>query len=106
MGRDTPACCTAAASTSCEGNSMKNTRRAFILAAGSTAATMSLPREVVRAADDAARNSKGGLAVDYRTAKDLVALLQARQVTAGGIARRARAAPGAHARQDQSVEGS
>src|SRR5258708_35418866 len=61
---------------------MKNTRRAFILAAGSTAATMSLPREVVRAADDAARNSKGGLAVDYRTAKDLVALLQARQVTA------------------------
>src|SRR5258707_8065929 len=82
MGRDTPACCTAAASTSCEGNSMKNTRRAFILAAGSTAATMSLPREVVRAADDAARNSKGGLAVDYRTAKDLVALLQARQVTA------------------------
>src|SRR5260370_4481601 len=82
MGRDTPACCTAAGCTSCEGNSMKNTRRAFILAAGSTAATMSLPREVVRAADDAARNSKGGLAVDYRTAKDLVALLQARQVTA------------------------
>src|SRR5258708_22329392 len=82
MGRDTAACCPAAASTSCEGNSMKNTRRAFILAAGSTSATMSLPREVVRAADDAARNSKGGLAVDYRTAKDLVALLQARQVTA------------------------
>jgi amidase len=65
-----------------EGNPMKDTRRAFILAAGSAAAAMSLPQEVVRAADAAGRDSKEGLAVDYRTAKDLVALLQARQVTA------------------------
>ncbi len=75
---------------------MKDTRRAFILAAGSTAATMSLPREVVRAADDAARNSKEGLAVDYRTAKDLVTLLQARQVTAVELLDRAIARIEAH----------
>jgi dienelactone hydrolase len=37
---------------------MKDTRRAFILAAGSTAAAMSLPQEVVRAADDAGRDGK------------------------------------------------
>src|SRR5229473_3307523 len=46
------------------------------------AAGMSLPQSVTRAADDTANSNKGGLAVDYRTAKDLIALLQARQVTA------------------------
>src|SRR5882762_6254679 len=80
----------------CEGNSMKDTRRAFILAAGSTAATMSLPREVVRAADDAARNSKEGLAVDYRAATDLIALLQTRQVSAVELLDRAIARIEAH----------
>src|SRR6266404_8388866 len=75
---------------------MKDTRRAFILAAGSTAATMSLPREVVRAADDAARNSKEGLAVDYRAAKDLIALLQTRQVSAVELLDRAIARIEAH----------
>src|SRR5712671_3681385 len=75
---------------------MKDTRRAFILAAGSTAATMSLPREVVRAADDAARNSKEGLAVDYRAATDLIALLQTRQVSAVELLDRAIARIEAH----------
>jgi amidase len=75
---------------------MKETRRAFILAAGSTAAAMSLPQEVVRAADDTARNSKEGLAMDYRTAKVLVALLQARQVTAVELLDRAIARIEAH----------
>ena len=37
---------------------MKETRRAFILAAGSAAAAVSLPQEVVRAADDAGRDGK------------------------------------------------
>jgi amidase len=61
---------------------MKNTRRAFILAAGSTAAAISVPQDVIRAADHTAPNNTGGLPLDYRTAKDLVALLQARQVSA------------------------
>jgi amidase len=61
---------------------MNDTRRAFILAAGSTAAVMSLPQGVAPAADDTASSNKGDLAMDYRTTKDLVALLQARQVTA------------------------
>lgn len=61
---------------------MKDTRRAFVLAAGSTVAAMSLPQGVTRAADDTASSKKGSLALDYRTAKDLVALLQARQVSA------------------------
>ena len=61
---------------------MKDTRRAFIQAAGATAAAMSFPQDVICAADDTADRNKGGLAVDYRTAKDFVALLQARQVSA------------------------
>ena len=61
---------------------MNETRRAFILAAGSTVAAMSLPSGVTRAADDTASQDKGSLAMDYRSAKDLVALLRARQVSA------------------------
>jgi amidase len=61
---------------------MKDTRRAFILAAGYTAAAMSLPQRASRAADDAVSGKRGGLAVDFRATKDLVALLQARQVSA------------------------
>jgi amidase len=61
---------------------MKVTRRAFILATGSTAAAISLPQGVTRAVDDTASSNRGGPALDFRTAKDLVALLQARQVSA------------------------
>jgi amidase len=75
---------------------MKDTRRAFILAASSTAAAMSIPQSVIRAADDAASSDKGGLALDYRTAKDLVALLQARQVSAIELTNRAIARIEAH----------
>src|SRR5260370_42326918 len=61
---------------------MNEMRRAFILAAGSTVAAMSLPLVITRAADDTANHDKGNLAMDYRSAKDLVSLLQARQVSA------------------------
>ncbi len=74
---------------------MKDTRRAFILAAGSAAAAVSLT-QVVRAADDTASSNKEGLAVDYRTAKDLVTLLQARQVSAIELVDRAIARIEAH----------
>src|SRR5262249_50803077 len=73
---------TPASTSSQGGSSMRGTRRAFILAAGSTAAARSLPPHLTRAADDTAGSNTGGLAVDYRTARDLVALLQARQVSA------------------------
>src|SRR5262249_58029191 len=75
---------------------MKRTRRAFILAAGSTAAAMSLPQDVTRAADDTASSNKKGLSVDFRTTKDLVALLQARQVSAVELIDRAIARIEAH----------
>src|SRR5215813_15313148 len=71
------------------GSSMQDTRRAFILAAGATAAAMSLPQGAARAADDAASGNKEGFAMDYRTAKELVASLQARQVSAIELADRA-----------------
>src|SRR5215471_7002185 len=79
-----------------EGNSMKKTRRAFILAAGSAAATSSLPQPVIWAANHAVPNNKGDLALDYRTAKDLVALLQAGQVSAVELLDRAIARIEAH----------
>jgi len=60
---------------------MNETRRAFILAAGATAAAVSLPQSITGAADDTATSDNEGRAVDYRTAKDLVAMLQARQVS-------------------------
>jgi amidase len=61
---------------------MKSTRRAFIL--GSTAAAVSLPRDAICAVDNRASHNKdhGGIALDYRTTKELVALLLARQVSA------------------------
>ena len=61
---------------------MNETRRAFILAAGATAAAVSLPQSITSAADDTATSNNEGRAVDYRTAKDLVAMLQARKVSA------------------------
>jgi amidase len=70
---------------------MEETRREFILAAGSTAAALSLSQGATQAADDAAANDKGAPApaLDFRTARDLVALLQARQVSAAELTNRA-----------------
>ena len=68
---------------------MKDTRRAFILAAGATTAAMSLPQGVARVVDDTADRNNGDPALDYRTASDLVGLLQARQVSAIELADRA-----------------
>src|SRR5258708_164377 len=70
-----------------EGNSMKDTRRAFILAAGAATAALSLPRKVI--ADGTPRNGADDLALNDRTAKDLVALLQARKVSAVELVDRA-----------------
>lgn len=75
---------------------MKDTRRAFVLTAGSTAAAMSLPLGLARAADDTASSNKADPAVDYRTAKELVALLQARQLSATELVDRAIARIEAH----------
>ncbi len=75
---------------------MKDTRRAFALTAGSTAAAMSLPQGFVRAADDTASSNKADLAVDCQTAKELVALLQSRQVSATELVDRAIARIEAH----------
>ena len=61
---------------------MNETRRAFILAAGSAVAAMSLPQAMAGAADDVAGSDKGGQAMDYRSARELAALLQTRQVSA------------------------
>jgi amidase len=60
---------------------MKDTRRAFVVAAGATAAAMSLSPGATRV-NDAAGDNKGGSALDFRTANELVALLRARQVSA------------------------
>jgi amidase len=61
---------------------MNEMRRAFILAAGSAAAAMSLPQAMAGAADDIASSDKGGQALDYRSARELADLLQTRQVSA------------------------
>jgi amidase len=74
---------------------MSDTRRDFILAAGSTAAALSLPQGIARAADDP-RGDKEALAVDYRTVTDLAALLRARQVSAVELLDRAMARIAAH----------
>jgi amidase len=57
-------------------------RRAFIMAAGSAAAAMCIPPGVTRATDGAESQNKGGGALEFRSAKELVALLQARKVSA------------------------
>jgi amidase len=71
------------------GKAMQDTRRAFMLAAGATTAAASLPAGVVRAADQGARNDTGEPALDHRTAKDLVGLLQSRQIGAVELVDRA-----------------
>jgi amidase len=75
---------------------MEDTRRAFIMAAGATAAATSLAPGAARAADDAAVGDKGGPTLDFRTATELVALLQARQVSAVELLDRAIARIEAH----------
>jgi amidase len=56
---------------------MTDTRREFIVAAGSAVAA-----SVAHAADDATSRNDAGGALDFRTAAELAALLQARQVSA------------------------
>ena len=63
------------------------TRRAFLRAASAVTAALSLPRDVI--ADGAPRNAADGLALNERTAKDLVALLQARKVSSVELVDRA-----------------
>jgi amidase len=75
---------------------MEDTRRAFVMAAGATAAATSLAPGAARAADDAAVGNKGGASLDFRTATELVALLQARQVSAAELLDRAIARIEAH----------
>jgi amidase len=75
---------------------MKDTKRTFMLAAGAAAAAMSLPLDATRAADDGASSNKRGSALDFQTAKNLVAQLQARQVSAVELLDRAIARIEAH----------
>jgi amidase len=75
---------------------MNETRRAFILAAGSAVAAMSLPQAMAGAADDVASGDKGGQVMDYRSARELAALLQTRQVSGVELLDRAIARIEAH----------
>jgi len=75
---------------------MNEMRRAFILAAGSAVAAMSLPQAMAGAADGKASRDKGGQALDYRSARELVDLLQTRQVSAVELLDRAIARIEAH----------
>ena len=67
---------------------MNETRRAFILAAGAAAATLSLPQGVAGAADETNGDRKDE-AMDYLSAKELAALLRAKQVSAVELTDRA-----------------
>jgi amidase len=66
------------------GHAMTSSRRAFMRSAGSMAAAIALPGNAVCAVEHAAGDHRndGGIDLDYRTAKELVALLQTRQVSA------------------------
>jgi amidase len=68
---------------------MNESRRTFMLAAGSAVAAMSLPQAIAGTADDVTSNDKGDKAMDYRTAKELAALLRAKQVSAVELTDRA-----------------
>ena len=67
---------------------MNETRRAFIFAAGAAAATLSLPQGVAGAADETSSDRKDK-AMDYLSAKELAALLRAKQVSAVELTDRA-----------------
>jgi amidase len=63
---------------------MKRTRRELIVAAGTTAACLSVPYGILGATDriNATNKDTGDTVPDYRTTKDLVAALRARQISA------------------------
>ena len=75
---------------------MNETRRVFMLAAGSAVAAFTLPEGMAGAADQATSSDKGAKAMDYQHAKQLIALLQSRQVSAVELTDRAIARIEAH----------
>jgi amidase len=75
---------------------MNETRRAFMLAAGSAVAAMSLPPAIAAATDDAAQSNKGAQTMDFRPAKELAAMLRAKQVSSVELTDRAIARIEAH----------
>jgi amidase len=68
---------------------MNESRRSFILAAGSAVAAMSLPQATAGAAEDAAASDRKGQTMDYRSATELIALLQSRKISAVELTDRA-----------------
>ena len=68
---------------------MNETRREFMLAAGSAVAAFTLPEGMAGAADQATSSDKGAKAMDYQNAKQLIGLLQSRQVSAVELTDRA-----------------
>jgi len=73
---------------------MNETRRAFMLAAGSALAAVSLPQAMAGSADQATGSDKGAKALDskatdYQSAKELLALLRAKRVSAVELTDRA-----------------
>jgi amidase len=64
---------------------MDKTRRAFMLAAGSAVAAMSLPQAMADGTDQATSGDKGVTAIDYQSVKQLSALLRAKQVSAAEL---------------------
>src|SRR5262245_47806937 len=73
---------------------MNETRRAFMLAAGSALAAVSLPQAMAGSADQATSSDKGAKALDskatdYQSAKELLALLRAKRVSAVELTDRA-----------------
>jgi amidase len=77
------------ASTGFEVFTMKTTRRGFNLSVGSTVAAISFAPAIVRPADHTARTNEGGLALDFWTAKETVALLEARKISSVELVDRA-----------------
>src|SRR5580693_8135937 len=75
---------------------MNETRREFMLAAGSAVAAFTLPEGMAGAADQATSSDKGAKAMDYQNAKQLIGLLQSRQVSAVELTDRAIARIEAH----------
>src|SRR5215470_16891253 len=80
---------------------MNETRRAFMLAAGSALAAVSLPQAMAGSAGQATGSDKGAKALDskatdYQSAKELLALLRAKRVSAVELTDRAIARIEAH----------
>jgi amidase len=68
---------------------MDKTRRAFMFAAGSAVAAISLPQAMAGGTDQAKSGDTGAKALDYQSAKELSALLRAKQLSAVELADRA-----------------